>query len=116
MYFPPLLNDDENSLKGKIQHHLFFIIFRGISHMNIDDFIGNLSTIVKILICILAPSAAIWLGTDENTAIALLTAIAGLLFSLVDAKYPNTFAVFDNKTIIANAEYILPDEEEDDDE
>lgn len=85
--------------------------------MNIDDFIGNVSTIVKILICILAPSVAIWLGTDENTAIALLTAIAGLLFSLVDAKYPNTFAVFDNKPIIAteseilNDEYILPDEE-----
>ena len=58
--------------------------------MNREDFIGNLSTIVKILICIIAPSIAIWLGTNENTVIALLTAIAGLLFSLLDAKYPNT--------------------------
>lgn len=59
--------------------------------MNRNDLIGNLSTVAKILICIIAPSFAIWLGTDENTSITLLTAIVGLLFSLVDAKYPNTF-------------------------
>lgn len=58
--------------------------------MNTDDFIGNLSTIIKIIICIIAPSLAIYLGTDENTTITLLTAVAGLLFSLIDAKYPNT--------------------------
>lgn len=77
--------------------------------MNNDDFIGNLSTIVKILICISAPSLAIWLGTDENTSIALLTAFVGLLFSLVDAKYQNSFALFNNNS--------LPlDNEEDSDE
>lgn len=58
--------------------------------MDNKEFIGNLSSIVKILICIIAPACAIYLGTDENTVIALLTAIAGLLFSLVDARYPNT--------------------------
>ena len=77
--------------------------------MNNEDFIGNLSSIVKILVCIIAPSVAIWLGTDENTTIALLTAFVGLLFSLVDAKYPNSFALFDNNS--------LPlDNEEDSDE
>lgn len=75
--------------------------------MNNDDFIGNLSTIVKILVCIIAPSLAIWLGTDENTSIALLTAFVGLLFSLVDAKYQNS--LFNNNS--------LPlDNEEDSDE
>ena len=58
--------------------------------MNREVLIGNLSTIVKILICVIAPSVAIYLGTDSDTAIALLTAIAGALFALVDAKYPNT--------------------------
>lgn len=78
--------------------------------MNNEDFIGNLSTIVKILVCIITPSVAIWLGTDENTMIALLTALVGLLFSLVDAKYQNTFSVFDNNSC-------LPlDNEEDSDE
>ena len=33
---------------------------------------------------------AVYLGTDENTIVALLTAIVGLLFGLVDAKFPNT--------------------------
>lgn len=58
--------------------------------MNREVLIGNLSTIIKILICIIAPTCAAYLGTDENTSIALLTAIIGALFSLVDAHYPNT--------------------------
>lgn len=63
--------------------------------MNRDEIIGNLSTIIKILICIIAPTCAIYLGTDENTAIALLTAVAGLLFAFIDAKYPNTLVAVD---------------------
>ena len=54
------------------------------------EVIGNLTSIFKILICIIAPMVAVYLGTDENTAVALLTACAGLLFGLVDAKFPNT--------------------------
>lgn len=54
------------------------------------EFIGNLTTIVKILIIMIAPSLAVYLGTDYNTVEALLTAIAGLLFSLIDAKFHNT--------------------------
>lgn len=57
--------------------------------MNREVLIGNLSTVIKIIIIIIAPSAAIYLGTDSDTAIALLTAIAGALFALVDARYPN---------------------------
>lgn len=58
--------------------------------MDKREVIGNLSSIAKILICIIAPMMAVYLGTDENTVIALLTAIVGLLFGLVDAKFPNT--------------------------
>ena len=58
--------------------------------MNREELIGNLSSIIKIMICIIAPSCAIYLGTDSDTVIALLTAIAGALFALVDARYPNT--------------------------
>ena len=54
------------------------------------EVIGNLTSIAKILICIIAPMIAVYLGTDENTTVALLTAIVGLLFGLVDAKFPNT--------------------------
>lgn len=65
--------------------------------MNNKEFIGNISTTVKILICIFAPTIAIYLGTDENTTIALLTAIVGALFSLVDARYPNTMIGGENE-------------------
>ena len=59
--------------------------------MDKDIVIGNASSICKILICIFAPMIAVYLGTDENTAEALLVAVIGLLFGLVDAKFPNTF-------------------------
>ena len=62
--------------------------------MNRNDFSGNITTIAKILVCIIAPTVAVWLGTSENVTIALLTAVVGLIFSLFDAKYPNT--IFDD--------------------
>ena len=64
--------------------------------MNREILIGNLSTIIKIIIIIIAPSCAVYLGTDSDTAIALLTAIAGALFALIDAKYPNTLITGEN--------------------
>ena len=53
--------------------------------------VGNLTSIVKILICILAPAVAVYLGTDENTVEALLVALAGLLFGLVDVRFKSTY-------------------------
>ena len=54
------------------------------------EVIGNLTTIAKILIITFAPTIAVYLGTDANTTITLLSAIVGCIFGLVDAKYPNT--------------------------
>lgn len=65
--------------------------------MNREVLIGNLSTVIKIIIIIIAPSAAIYMGTDSDTAIALLTAIAGALFALIDAKYPNNILSDNNE-------------------
>lgn len=61
------------------------------------EIIGNLTSIAKILICIIAPMIAVYLGTDENTVISLLTAIVGLLFGLMDAKFPNTIFTEEDK-------------------
>ena len=72
---------------GRISNRLWRIV---LVFMNKDDFIGNLSTICKILIIMVAPAVAVYLGTDNNTVEALLTAVVGLLFSLIDAKYPNS--------------------------
>ena len=62
------------------------------------EVIGNATSICKIIICIVAPMLAVYLGTDENTAEALLVAVVGLLFGLVDAKFPNTFFRYDEDT------------------
>lgn len=76
--------------------------------MDRDIIIGNLTTIVKILICIFAPSIAVYLGTDLNTALALLTAIAGLLFGFIDTKFKSTY--FNNKRTTTNDDGVLNDE------
>ncbi len=57
---------------------------------NKDSVIANISTILKIFILILAPAVAVYLGTDDDTAVALLTAVFGLILGIIDAKYPNT--------------------------
>ena len=88
--------------------------------MDKEIIIGNLTTIVKILICIFAPTIAVYLGTDSNTAIALLTAIAGCLFGLIDTKFKSTYSnnssptISDNEEL--NPEYTSPEYEEEEDD
>ena len=83
------------------------------------EIIGNLTTIIKILIMTIAPTIAVYLGTDSQTVIAFLTACltfltACLTFALavLDAKYPNTLGLFDNaqNPVITHDEEILNDE------
>ena len=35
-------------------------------------------------------------GVDVTTLAAVIGAIIGLIISIIDAKYPNTFKIFDN--------------------
>ena len=68
--------------------------------------IGNLTTIIKIAIMTVAPAIAVYIGTDEQTVIAFLTAILTFCLAVIDAKYPNTF----NKNPVATESDILNDE------
>ena len=43
------------------------------------NIIGNITTIIKILIMTVAPAIAVYIGTDEQTIITFLTAIAGAI-------------------------------------
>lgn len=55
-----------------------------------DNVLGNLSTIVKIVVLPIASG----LGLDAVTSDALVGvagSIVGLILALVDARYPNTF-------------------------
>ena len=87
--------------------------------MSREEIIGNITTIIKILIMTIAPAIAVYIGTDSQTVITFLTAILTFVLAVIDARYPNNLRVFDNETIThseaLNDEYILPDEDGDDD-
>lgn len=88
--------------------------------MTRQDIIGNLTTIIKILIMTVAPAIAVYIGTDEQTVIAFLTAVLTFVLAVIDARYPNTLGIFDNKPSITeedevlNLEYTAPYMEADD--
>ena len=94
--------------------------------MSKQEIIGNLTTIIKILIMTVAPAIAVYIGTDEQSVVAFLTAILTFALAVIDARYPNTMKVFDNQKDIPcddeddeilNPEYTAPyDLEADDDD
>ena len=90
--------------------------------MSKQEIIGNLTTIIKILIMTVAPAIAVYIGTDEQSVVAFLTAILTFGLAIYDARYPNTMKVFDNQpepeTVedeVLNLEYTAPYDLEADD-
>ena len=82
------------------------------------DIIGNLTTIIKILIMTFGPALAVYIGVKPDTVIAFLTACLTFGLAVLDAKYPNT--LFNNNTApielgsddgVLNDEYTLPIDE-----
>ena len=74
------------------------------------EILGNLTTIIKILIMTLGPSIAVYLNVKPDAVITFLTACLAFGLAVLDAKYPNT--LFTNQTIdtddgILNDEYTL---------
>lgn len=66
-----------------------------------EEFVGNLSTIIKILIITFVPAAFLE-QVDANTLSVALTVLIMFVFSIIDAKYANTFAILkgnDNKEV-----------------
>lgn len=60
-----------------------------------DNFYGNLSTVLKFIVLIVAPYLAVY-GIDQSTLYSVLSALLGLILAIVDARYPNTLALFGN--------------------
>ena len=97
--------------------------------MTKQDIIGNTTTIGKFLLIAfagwvisLAASKGLNLPVDAATLAQILGFIAGIAYSYLDAKYPNTFDWLGNamnKTIddeeVLNLEYTAPYEVEADD-
>lgn len=61
-----------------------------------------------------APAIAVYIGTDEQTVIAFLTAILTFALAVIDAKYPNNINAFQSET--ADNNEALNDEYECDDD
>jgi hypothetical protein len=90
--------------------------------MSKQEIIGNLTTIIKILIMTVVPAIAVYIGTDEQSVTAFLTAVLTFGLAIYDARYPNTMKVFDNQpepeTVedeVLNLEYTAPYMEAEDD-
>ena len=62
-----------------------------------EEFVGNLSTIIKVLVLTFVPAAFLE-QVDANTLSIALTVIVMFVFSIIDAKYANTFKILKNDT------------------
>ena len=79
------------------------------------DIIGNLTTIIKILIMTFGPAIAVYIGVKPDTVITFLTACLTFGLAVLDAKYPNTLftntPTVESEDGVLNDEYILPVDE-----
>ena len=57
-----------------------------------EEFVGNISTIIKILVLTFVPAAFLE-QVDANTLSVAITVVIMFIFSIIDAKYANTFTV-----------------------
>ena len=94
------------------------IIKLGIDAIMDKDIIGNLTTIIKILIMTFGPAIAVYIGVKPDVVITFLTACLTFGLACLDAKYPNTIFTNTNPSTIAaatdgilNDEYTLPIDE-----
>ena len=73
-----------------------------------EEFVGNVSTIIKVLVLTFVPAAFLE-QVDANALSVVLTGIIMFIFSIIDAKYSNTFKILGNeetKPIEENSEEI----------
>lgn len=77
-----------------------------------EEFVGNVSTIVKVLVLTFVPAAFLE-QVDANALSVVLTGIIMFIFSIIDAKYSNTFKILKGNE---EPEQIETDEEEISDE
>lgn len=55
-----------------------------------DELLGNLTTLIKMILITFLP-AEVMAQYDPSLLAAAMAMVIGFLFSIMDAKYPNTF-------------------------
>ena len=76
-----------------------------------EEFVGNLSTIIKVLVLTFVPAAFLE-QVDANALSVVLTGIIMFIFSIIDAKYSNKFKILDNNTPVEQNDVIDEEDEE----
>lgn len=66
-----------------------------------DNFKGNITTLIKIVSMTLSGYLVAYLSTkglnmDEQVAAQLISTLSFFALSIIDSKYPNTFSFFEN--------------------
>lgn len=59
-----------------------------------DNLVGNLSTVIKLIIITVFPSVTTYVQSD--LLYTTIVFIVCLCIGIIDAKFPNTFKIFDN--------------------
>ena len=70
-----------------------------------EEFVGNSSTIIKVLVLTFVPAAFLE-QVDANTLSVVLTCLIMFVFSIIDAKYANTFKFLKGNTEPENEDEI----------
>lgn len=70
-----------------------------------DNFKGNITTIVKFAVMIVAPYFGVAEATS-NQIIAIIVAVIGLILAYFDAKYDNTLISQPNVEEVADEQYL----------
>lgn len=60
-----------------------------------DNLLGNCTTIINWLVLIILPYVSAY-GITDSQLTALLSAFLGIIFAIINSKYPNTFAFLGN--------------------
>lgn len=60
-----------------------------------DNLLGNATTIINWLVLIILPYVSAY-GITDSQLTALISAILGISFAIINSTYPNTFAFLGN--------------------
>ena len=91
----------------------FFKKILGAWYKMMDNWQGNISTILKFIWCIIAPYIVNYMTEDQFMVIG--AAVIGLIIAIWDAYNPNTFKIFKNnipEESVPKGEVVLNDEYE----
>lgn len=63
-----------------------------------DNYLGNITSVINWIVLIILPYVSAY-GITQDQLVGVISAIIGIVFAIVNSKYPNTFAFLGNKEV-----------------